>query len=506
MPEIHEQPDEATQPEVRQPEAQPEADTPRGNRTRSVMVASARTITGLIGIAAAAATVLAATALPLPSYQATPPAASVTPVPAAQQRVCAGPMLRLGDDAGGNATVASAVGTPQVRHLATGGTVGSTTIGQTEEPSGRSATVLTLDPSGADAELQPLLAGSQVQALRSGGLSGLAAAECVEARSDIWLVGGSTDTGRTSILTLANPGDVAATISLEIFSEDGRVDAPGAEGIVVQPNSEANFPLAGFAPGLISPVVHVTSTGGNVVAHLQQSTVRILEPGGTDIVGPSAAPSTELVIPGLVVTGHEQIDELVGAPGYNDIAPVLRLFVPGDRAASASIAVTPDGGETIAVEFDLLPGKVTEFPFEHFEDGIYTVTVTADVPVVAGARASTVGESGASDFVWLESAEVMSEQALVNIGSGANAVLHLANPAQTDAVVTVTADGADGAPATVTVPAGAAVAVPTEAGTAYRLTGFDRMRVAVSYTGDGLLGGYTLSPTGPALERITVYP
>jgi len=42
--------------------------------------------------------------------------------------------------------------------------------------------------------------------------------------------------------------------------------------------------------------------------------------------------------------------------------------------------------------------------------------------------------------------------------------------------------------------------------TAYRLTGFERMRVAVSYTGDGLLGGHTLSPTGPAAERITVYP
>jgi hypothetical protein len=490
-------------------ETQPETtDAPRGMRARTIMVAGARTVTGLIGIAATAATVLAATLLPLPSYEATPPAASVTPVPAAQQRVCAGPTLRLGDDTGGNATVASAVGSPRVRHLATGGNVDTRSIGETNEPSGRSATVLTLEPSESDAgsDLQPLLAGSQVQTLDGGGLVGMTAAECVEARADTWLVGGSSDTGRTSILTLANPGEVVATVNLQIFTEDGQVTAPGAEGIVVQPNSEASYSLAGFAPNIVSPVIRVTSVGGNVVAHLQQSTVRILEPGGVDIVGPAAAPATELVIPGLVVTGHEQIDALVGAPGYNDITPILRLFVPGDQAASATIAVTPDGGDTIDVEFDLLPGKVSDFPFEHFEDGTYTVTVTSDVPLVAGARASTVGASGASDFVWLQSADVMSEQALVNTGSGADALIHLANPGTTDAAVSVEVDGSDAAAETVTVPAGGAIAVPAAESTAYRLTGFDRMRVAVSYSGDGLLAGHTLSPTGPAAERITVYP
>ena len=501
-------PDIENELEETQPETSERPESARGTRTRTIMVAGARTITGLIGIAAAAATVLAVTLLPLPSHQATPPAASVTPVPAPQQRVCAGPTLRLGDDTGGNATVASAVGSPRVQHLASGGTVGTRSIGDTSEPSGRSATVLTLDPSGdgATGDLQPLLAGSQVQTLNGGGLVGMAAAECVEARSDTWLVGGSSDTGRTSILTLANPGEVAATVNVQIFSEDGKVTAPGAEGIVVQPNSEASYPLAGFAPNVLSPVIHVTSVGGNVVAHLQQSTVRILEPGGVDIVGAGAAPATELVIPGLVVTGHEQIDELVGAPGYNDITPVLRLFVPGDQAASATIAVTPEDGDTIDVEFDVLPGKVSDFPFEHFEDGSYTVTVTSDVPLVAGARASTVGESGASDFVWLQSADVMNEQALVSIGSGADARIHLANPGTTDAVVTVGIDDSDAQAETVTVPAGGAVAVPAEASATYRLTGFDRMRVAVSYAGDGVLAGYALSPTGPAAERITVYP
>lgn len=500
-------PDIDNELELTQPDAP--GTSPR-NRARTLVIAGARSVTGLIGIAAAAATVLAATLLPLPSYQAEPPSASVTPVPAPQQRACAGPMLRLGDDTGGNATVASAVGSPQVQQLATGGKVDARGIRQTNEPSGATSTVLTLDPSGsldppADG-LQPLLAGSQLQNLDGSGLVGMAAAECVEARSDIWLVGGSNGTGRTSILTLANPGEVAATVNLQIFSEEGQVTAPGAEGIVVQPDSEMSFSLAGFAPNVVSPVVHVTSVGGNVVAHLQQSTMRILEAGGVDIVGPSVAPATEMVIPGLVVTGHEQIDALVGAPGYDDITPILRLFVPGEQAASATIALTPEGGDPIGVEFDLLPGKVSDFPFEHIEDGRYTVTVTSEVPLVAGVRASTVGASGASDFDWLQSAAIMSEQALVSIGSGADAAMHLVNPTETDAVVRVQVDGSDAQPTTVTVPAGGALSVPAAASSAYRLTGFDRLRVAVSYSGDGLLAGYTVSPTGPAAERITVYP
>src|SRR5690554_666850 len=142
-------PDIDNELEPTQPEKQ---EAPAGTLARTLVVAGARTVTGLIGIAAAGATVLAATLLPLPSYQATPPAASVTPVPAAQQRACAGPVLRLGDDTGGNATVASAVGSPRVQHLATKGNVETRSIEDTSEPAGRSAAVITLDPSDSGAD------------------------------------------------------------------------------------------------------------------------------------------------------------------------------------------------------------------------------------------------------------------------------------------------------------------------------------------------------------------
>jgi Family of unknown function (DUF5719) len=397
------------------------------------------------------------------------------------------------------------VGSVQVSDSAIHGTVETTRIAQTGEPTGRSATVLTLAPDG-DTDSVPLLAGSQVQQVDGGGLAGLTASECVEGRTDTWLVGGSTDTGRTTLLTLANPGEVAATVSIAVYSPDGAVEAPGTDGIVVQPNSETSFSLAGFAPGLVSPVVHVTSTGGTVVANLQQSTVRILEAGGVDVVGPAAAPSTDVVIPGLVIAGHELVEELVGAPGFQDVTPVLRMFVPGTQPASASITVTPDdGGQPVGVEFDLQPGKVSEFPFEHFEDGSYTVKISSDVPLVAGARTSTVGTTGASDFAWLESADVMRGQAMVAPGSAAAATLHLVNPTATAARVTVADLGSAAAATTVTVPAGGSATVPLE-DTTYRLGGFDALHIAVSYSGDGVSSGFTLSPASPAAEPIVVYP
>src|SRR5690554_3907459 len=148
MPDLHDD-----QPVLEETQPATDAGTaPRGARARGILLVGARAVTGIIGVAATAATVLAATLLPLPAHQATPPAASVTPVPAAQQRACAGPLLRLGDDMGGNATVASAVGSPRVQHLATKGNVETRSIEDTSEPAGRSAAVITLDPSDSGAD------------------------------------------------------------------------------------------------------------------------------------------------------------------------------------------------------------------------------------------------------------------------------------------------------------------------------------------------------------------
>src|SRR5690554_2857976 len=91
--------------------------------TRGVVIASARIVTGLVGLGVAAATVTAAAMLPLPHVRATPASTLVTPVPTAQQLVCAGAMLRLADDTGQGATVSSPLGEPTLDAHASAGAV-----------------------------------------------------------------------------------------------------------------------------------------------------------------------------------------------------------------------------------------------------------------------------------------------------------------------------------------------------------------------------------------------
>ncbi|MCU1419756.1 MAG: hypothetical protein JWP30_148 [Homoserinimonas sp.] len=490
-------PDADTDPELAPPVRSPVT-------AKGVAVVGARVIAGAVGVAVAFAAVTASSFLPLPSYSVTPPGVSVTPVPALQQRACAGPVLRLGGEMGEGATVVSAVGAPEVAHAASGGRVETVQFAATDESSGKAATVLTL-PAPDDAS-HALFAGSQSQLVSAGTLAGLATANCAEAVSQAWLVGGSTATGRTTLVRLSNPGTVIATVSLSVFGELGLVDAPGTDGIVVQPGSERILSLAGLAPDLASPVVHVTSVGGRIVATLQQTTVRTLQAGGVDFVAPTQAPSRNMVIPGLVLSSHELIEHGGAIAGFEDLAPTVRFFVPGKETAHARVVVSSESGasEPVTVTLDMAAGRTSELPLQEFADGSYTVTIDSDVPVVAGARVSTMFDGGANDFAWHAATLPVRERALVAVAPGPGAAMHLHNPTETDAAVTI-APSAD-ATKTVTVPAGGSVAVAVGAGSAYELSGFDALHVTVSYLGDGVVSNFTVTPPGPGSKPLLVYP
>ncbi len=56
-----------------------------------------------------------------------------------------------------------------------------------------------------------------------------------------------------------------------------------------------------------------------------------------------------------------------------------------------------------------------------------------------------------------------------------------------------------------TIAKGGAVSVPAANGTSYALSGFDRLMASVSYGSAGALASFTVTPTGPASDPITVY-
>ena len=155
--------------------AEPVIKAPR--TARGAVLVGARILTGLIGIGVAAVAIGAAVLVPLPSHQVTPASRLVTPVASAQQRVCAGPLLRLGDDAGQAATTVSSVGSPAVRYSQSVGRATLAPLASTDSTTGVAPDLLTLPPRSTASSQLPLLSGSQTQSVSSGDLVGLAAAD-----------------------------------------------------------------------------------------------------------------------------------------------------------------------------------------------------------------------------------------------------------------------------------------------------------------------------------------
>ena len=481
---------------------------------KGAAIVGVRVLAGTIGIGIAAAAIVAAALVPLPTVSTAPVPVTVTPVPTAQQLVCPGSLFQLGDETGQDATTASPIGAAPVEFDSTSGAVTESPLsdpaadvdGGTREP-----VVLSSPVGDTSVDDDVLISGTQTQVAARGDFRGLAATNCSQAATETWLVGGSTTTGRTTLITLVNPSDTSSSVNITIAGENGAVSAPGAEGIVVQPHSQRVLSLAGFAPDILAPVVRVVSKGGQIVANLQQSTVRGLEPGGVDIIGSTNAPSTTQVIPGVVVANSATLQSRLGEEGYADLATSLRVYLPGEVGSDVSVDVVSEtGGESSSFSITLDPGVVTDLPVDGLADGSYTVTVAAEHPVVAGLRVSTVpaadetGSSSGSDFAWLASVHALSDRALVTVAAGPRPQLHLSNPGEEDAEVSV--DALTGDDLDVVVPAGGSAVVDLAENTTYELGGFDTLYGSVSYQADTALASYAVLPPTTISGPIEIYP
>lgn len=498
------------------PADEPEPEARRQVTVRGVAIVGGRVVTGIAGIAVAAVVIGAASFVPLPTVTTVPASVMVTPVPTAQQLVCAGAVLRLADDTGQGATIPSPVGSgPVVDYAASAGEVDAVPLEQSDAGTGgtRSAPLIISSPPGDDDDGERvLISGAQAESVSEGDFVGLAAGGCAPVSGDIWLPAGSTAVGRTTLLTLANPTEVAATVNVEIFDVLGKVSAPGSSGIIVPPNGQRVLSVAGFAPGLESPVVHVTSSGGQVVANLQEAIVRGLDAGGVDIVAPAAPLANELVVPGVVIANAIGAQQLLSrGADYADVMPVLRLFAPGEGTVEGTLSVIAEDGAATgtALAFDFEAGQAIDVPimgFEHaLEDGEYTVRVTTSLPAVGTVRATAVGAQSTgdapapSDVGWFAAAPALHERAQVTIADGPSPRLHLHNLAATAASIAVGEE-------VVELPPGASIALDVTAGETLELEGFDALAAAVSFVDGGRLASYPVVPPGTVSTPVLVYP
>lgn len=479
---------------------QPPEDVRPTRSARGAVLLGARILRGLVGCALAVLVLAATALLPLPRLEASTPSSLVTPVAADQQKLCAGPLLRLGDASGQGATVPSSFGSPTVLSGSGDGELRQGQLRSTDDSAGVAPPMLTLPAENAAADF----AGSQVQVAAAGELAGLAAAGCADGSGETWLVGGSTETGRTTLITLGNPGEVSSTVSLEIFAEDGEVLAAGTEGIIVPAGSQRVVSLAAFAPGVASPVVRVTSRGGLIVANLQQTVVRTLTPGGVDIVSAAAAPAELAVLPGVLIGNAEGVASVVAsAAGSEDATPVLRLYAPGGQEVAVEIAAIPEDGVTTAstAEVTVPAGKVADFPLTAFADGAYTLVVSGGSALVAAVRVPALGSAGQIDLAWLPAVRELAETTFMVVAPGPAPMLHLANPGSTPVEASLSSPAGS---TTVSLPAGTAIAIPVSA-TEYRLDGAAGLRAAVVYLGDGQVAGFPVAPPAPVSRPIRVY-
>ncbi|WP_315551458.1 DUF5719 family protein [Microbacterium aurum] len=411
---------------------------------------------------------------------------------------CAGPVLAAGRDSANASVLADAA--PQ---SLTGGAAGgvapeSTTLQAPDVADGAGPAVLTVPPTdGAVTDLAA--AGSATVA--ASDLSGFAASACTRAAMESWIVAGSATTGAADLVVLANPGDVAARVTITVYGATGPAVPAAGAGIVVAAGTQRVVPLAALALGEENPILQITAAEAPVRASLQASLTRILVPGGLDQVGASAVPTEQIVIPGVpVVTAP-------GTAGESDVATSLRLLAPA-ADANASVVILRNGGAGGATsqpqDVALTAGIPLQLDLSGLEVGTYTVVVTASAPVTGAVRAAS-GFGAGSDFGWFAAADEVTAPALVAVADGPAPQLTLASTSDTAQTVGLT--GIDGARTDVTVPAGGSVTVPVTAGAVYRIEpGDDGIRAAVTYATGGAVAGYPVPAGDAAASAITVYP
>jgi len=520
---------EPTVEPTREPTAEPTREpAARTGRARGAALIGLRVVAGTVGIVASVVVIGAVGLLPLPSHRIAVPTVTVTPDPADQVRVCPGALLRLGDESGQNANTASSLGTPSVTGRGIGADLTRQPISLSDADTGGGASAP--DQLTIPATAGSTLAGAQSQVADAPDYTGFAAASCAEPSGSIWLVGGSTAVGRSTLLTLTNPSPVDATVALTILSSNGPVNAPGMSGIVVKAGAQRVIPLAGYAPDVASPVVHVVSRGGQVVATLQQSIVRGLDAGGIDLVGAAGDPAKHLVIPGVRVFGALGVNKTLGLSDWDDVAAAVRVAVPGSRTARVQVSLVPQDAKLdgLTFEMDVSSGQVSEVGLDSaaqtdsgavaIPDGMYSVVIDADQPVVAGVRVSTAEDPTAgaaatvsdttappSDFAWFGPSPVLSGDTPAAIASGPAPMLSVMNPSTASVTLTLDAQGG-GTSLSLTIAAGGSGSIAVEPGTVYLLKNAKGLLAAVSYAGNAQLAHYAVTSAGPVSGPIVVRP
>ena len=279
----------------------------------------------------------------------------------------------------------------------------------------------------------------QWQNVRSSQAGGLAVANCAPGVNEGLLLAGDNSVGREALLVLVNPTSVDATVSLELFGQNGEIQGTGLSGISAPSGKATVLPLAAFAPKAETFAVKVSSRGASVGMWLQQKTIRGVTPGGLDYVGVSAAPSESVEIPGIFLRASAKLNTLVEQDqNFNDTKPMLRIYVPGSKDATFTAQVQGADGESFGtvIQGTVPAGSVRDFVLEDLTDGNYSIHIDSDEKIHASARFNRVG-SGQPDQAWAIAVVPVVQDSGFTVVSGAISKLSVVNPGSEEAKLTL---------------------------------------------------------------------
>ncbi|GAB2520394.1 DUF5719 family protein [Paramicrobacterium agarici] len=451
---------------------------------------SVRMGAGAVTVLALAVIAAAALIVDVPTYRAEATPVTVTPEAADQVRVCPGSLLEVGQEASA-ATALTRLGDPSRTASASGDTDIDTSTIAAPDLSGDAPGPATLTlPASGDAGT---MGASQSQSVGTETIAGFAAAECQETRSDMWFVAGSTDVGRTSLVMLNNPTGVDAMVDIAVVGENGAIDSPNGIGILVEAGSQKVVPLAGIAPNTVTPVVHVTSTGADIQAWVQHSSIRGLIPAGVEMAGHGTDPSESTTIPGVQIYAEQPT---IDTQEYDDRRPSLRIYAPSGAPAHVSATVTDESGaEVSTLAVDVAADTVGEYPLTDLKPGRYSIQLDATEPVVAGARTS-VADDKSGDFAWFASAPLLESPFVVDAAPGPGRTLVLHNASASEATADIGSES-------VTIAAGATYTHTLDGPVV--VTPDSPLSAAVTYAGGESVSSFTITAPKPASEPVDVY-
>jgi hypothetical protein len=372
--------------------------------------------------------------------------------------------------------------------------------------------------SGADA------AGLTVtETLPSGSLKadeGLASENCAAPDTDFWFTGLGTDAATFPMLNLVNVDDVAASVTITMYTAGGALaqsQAQTLQGITVLPHQQLDK---------LFNVIDTQNQGAPYAVHVAVSSGRVAAAvldwdgngGGRDFIGAQKSAST-LVFPGL--------------PQAQDNEKVQLSLLSPDAPASVALrwvghsTITPAVGATFSG--NLVQGKVTTVDLSTVPTaGEYAALEVCGANSAADACQPVTGQSGAvplvgdvkivqsngsgQDTAYSDPVPPLGGDGIV-ADDRANSVVTLTNTGTAAAQVQLTETGTGASPAvsrnTVSVPAGQTVGVPLTApqganGFALTVTPLGGAQHVYAARIEGAGNQLSIQPLSTAAETVTI--